>query len=176
VARTNSFLPVVSAGWSLAARLVCRGVTRRPRGTKRGSDLKPRNLFRAVILKATTDEGLLALPPDSDGSGRRRSGSARRKRERVKHALIHNVAAAIQGIAPDAAEGDAVARGQLLRYMKDFHEMLQPTPDEVKSGGGPVLPKFNRPVKPNAPSVAPAAEEPPAAIYDNEGNPYVDGG
>jgi hypothetical protein len=82
----------------------------------------------------------------------------------------------MRGIALDAAEGDPVARGQLLRLLHDMHEALQPTQDEAKSGGGPILPRFNRPVKPNAPSVAPAAEEPPAAIYDNEGNPYVDGG
>ncbi len=133
--------------------------------------MKPRNFVRSVYLKAATDEGYIARDPYTH-----RSGAQKRKRAKERHALIYNVAAAIQGIALDAAEGDAVARGQLLRYMKDFHEMMQPTPDEAKSGGGPILPKFNRPVKPNAPSVAPAVEEPPAAIYDNEGNLYVDGG
>jgi hypothetical protein len=127
-------------------------------GTKRGPDLKPRNLFRAVILKATTDEGLLALPPDSDRSGRRRSGSARRKRERVKHALIHNLTTTIQGMVLAAAEGDIDARAQTLRFMRDAHEILQPAPDEA------VPPTTTEP-----------SEDLPA-VTDADGNPYVDGG
>jgi hypothetical protein len=48
--------------------------------------------------------------------------------------------------------------------------------DEAKGGGGPILPKFNRPVR-SAP--APAPEVPPEdlpAVIDKDGNPYVDAG
>jgi hypothetical protein len=141
----------------------------------RGPDLKPRHIIRAIHLKTITDVGLLALPPDSE-NGRRKSGAARRKRAQAPHAFITNAAIANQGIALDAAEGDPVARGQLLRLLHDMHEALQPAPDEAKSGGGPILPKFNRPVR-SAP--APAPEVPPEdlpAVVDEDGNPYVDAG
>jgi len=107
---------------------------------RRGPDLKPRNLMRAVCLKAMTDPGPLALPPAS-----KRSGAAKRERAEAKHAMIHNLATAFQGIVLAAAEGDPVARGQMLRLVHDFHEILQPTQDEAKSGGGPILPNFTRP-------------------------------
>jgi hypothetical protein len=110
----------------------------------RGSDLKPRHIIRAIHLKTITDVGRLALPPDADGNGHRKSGAARRKRAAAAHAFITNAVTANQGIALDAAEGDPVARGQLLRLLHDMHEALQPTQDEAKGGGGPILPKFNR--------------------------------
>jgi hypothetical protein len=140
-------------------------------GVHRGRDLNPRHFVRSMYLKATTDEGYVARDPYTY-----RSGAQKRKRAKDRHALIHNVTTAIQSIALDAAEGDAVARGQLLRFMKDFHEMLQPAQDEAKSGGGPILPKFNRPVR-SSPASAP--EVPPEdlpAVVDEDGNPYVDAG
>jgi hypothetical protein len=152
--------------------------SRHPKGSNgdvhRGRDLKPRHVIKAIFLKTITDPGLLALPPDSDGHGRRRSGAARRKRAQAPHAFITNSSDAMQGIALDAAEGDPVARGQTLRFMRDAHEILQPAPDEAKSGGGPILPKFNRPVR----SVPAPAPEAPAeglpAVVDKDGNVYVD--
>jgi hypothetical protein len=93
--------------------------------THRGPDLKPRHIIRAIHLKTITDVGQLALPPDSE-NGRRKSGAARRKRAQAPHAFITNAAIANQGIALDAAEGDPVARGQLLRLLHDMHETLQP--------------------------------------------------
>jgi len=127
---------------------------------RRGPDLKPRNLMRAVCLKAMTDPGPLALPPAS-----KRSGAAKRERAEAKHAMIHNLATAFQGIVLAAAEGDPVARGQMLRLVHDFHEILQPTPDETKSGGGPILPKFSRPTQPvaPAPTTEPAEDLPAVA-------------
>jgi hypothetical protein len=141
-------------------------------GTKRGPDLKPRHIIRAIHLKTITDVGRLALPPDAAGNGHRKSGAARRKRAKVAHAFITNAAMANQGIALDAAEGDPVARGQLLRLLHDMHEVMQPAPDEAKSGGGPILPKFNRPKpQPPAPSEAPAEDEAAVVI---DGQPYVE--
>jgi hypothetical protein len=81
-----------------------------------------------------------------------------------------------QGIMLDAAEGGPVARGQDLRLLNQIHDALQPGHDEAKSGGGPILPRFNRPVR-SAP--APAPEVPPEdlpAVIDKDGNPYVDAG
>jgi hypothetical protein len=143
-------------------------------GVHRGPDLKPRHVIRAVHLKTITDVGVLALPPLPPAS--KRSGAAKRKRAREAHAFITNAVTANQGIALDAAEGDPVARGQLLRLLHDMHEALQPTQDEAKGGGGPILPKFNRPVR-SVP--APAPELPPEdipAVTDKDGTPYVDPG
>jgi hypothetical protein len=151
---------------------------RHPKGSNgdvhRGRDLKPRHVIKAIFLKTITDPGLLALPPDSDGHGRRRSGAARRKRAQAPHAFITNSSDAMQGIALDAAEGDPVARGQLLRLLHDMHEALQPAPDEAKSGGGPILPKFNRPTQPAAPPTTTEPSEDLPAVTDADGNPYVD--
>jgi hypothetical protein len=119
--------------------------------------------------------GQLALPPDSE-NGRRKSGAARRKRAQAPHAFITNAAIANQGIALDAAEGDPVARGQLLRLLHDMHEALQPGQDEAKNGGGPILPKFNRPTQPTVPPTTTEPSEDLPSVTDADGNPYVDAG
>jgi hypothetical protein len=69
-----------------------------------------------------------------------------------------------------------VARGQTLRFVRDAHEILQPAPDEAKSGGGPILPRFSRPAaQAAAPTPDPAPDPgPPGVVYDREGNPYVE--
>ena len=124
-------------------------------------------------LKAFTDEGELALPAS------KRSGAAKRKRARARHAATLNAVAAVQGIALDAAEGDQIARGQLLRLLPHFHAMLQPTPHEAKQGGqGPILPQFNRPPNRTAESpspstsIAPAYERP--TVIGPDGTEYVE--
>ena len=143
-------------------------------GTHRGPDLKPRLFVASVLLKAFTDEGELARLP----SASKRSGAARRKRERARHAAIHNTAKAVQDIALDAAEGDEAARGQLLRLLALTHETLQPTKAEAAKGGqGPILPKFNRPAQSASPSPpAPIAPPPPerTMLIGPDGEEYVD--
>lgn len=145
-------------------------------GCHRGPDLKPRLFAPSIYLMAFTDEGELALPPAS-----RRSGAQKRKRARAKHAMALNVAASLQGIAPDAAEGDKEARAQMLRMLRDMHDMLQPMPHEAAKGGqGPILPKFNRPAQSAQPapprsSSSAAMEQPPASITGPDGEEYVEG-
>jgi hypothetical protein len=55
--------------------------------------------------------------------------------------------------------------------------MLQPTPEEAKHGGGPILPRFvraNQAAKPAEP-VPPAPEdEPRAAVIDKDGTEYLE--
>jgi hypothetical protein len=121
-----------------------------------------------------TDVGQTALPPDRHENGKRKSGAARRKRAEAAHAFITNSSTAMQGIALDAAEGDETARGQLLRMLHDMHEVLQPTPDEAKSGGGPILPKFTRPDRSTKQAEPAPAVELPGVVYDREGKPYVE--
>jgi hypothetical protein len=138
-------------------------------GVYRGPDLQPRGVVRAIYLKTLSDGGELALPPAP-----KRSGAAKRKRTRAKHAAVHNVARAQQGIALDAAEGDVEARSHVLRLLRDMHEALQPGKDEQKNGhgGGPVRTKFTR--EPGPPRTAPRTEAAaePAVIVD--GQPYVE--
>jgi len=139
-------------------------------GVHRGPDLKPRLFFPSVYLKAFTDEGEVALPPASQ-----RSGAQRRKRANALHALTLNAVKAFQGIGLDAAEGNARARDQLLRMVHDANEMLQPTKDEAKSGGGPVFSKFvsQKPREPQ--SSLPSALASDAAVIDANGTEYVEG-
>ncbi len=136
---------------------------------RRGPDLKPRNLLRAVCLKAMTDPSELALP-----SASKRSGVGKRKRAIERHAMIHNMSKAMQNIMRDAAEGNVKAYGPCIKLVTAMHDMLQPTPDETKNGGGPILPKFNRPVR-SVPAPAPEAPaEDLPAVVDKDGNVYVD--
>ena len=69
-----------------------------------------------------------------------------------------------------------MARGQLLRFLSDFHEMLQPQKDEAKNGGGPVFSKFGRQTPPpSAPPVTrPESPHPDAAVIDKDGTAYVE--
>jgi len=156
-------------------------LVRHPRGSNggvhRGPDLKPLNFVRSMLLKAATDAGYLARDPYQSLPGKQRLGAQQRKRGVGRHSFIHNVAQAIQGIALDAAGGNEVARGQLLRLVHDFHEMLQPAQDEAKGGGGPVFSRFGRQTpRPSAPP--PAPESPPAhpgaAMIDKDGTEYVE--
>ena len=71
-------------------------------GVSRGPDLKPRNMMRAILLKAYSDEGYVAevLAP-----GQPKPKVSWRKRKKVRHAAVHNAARAVQRILYDAADG-----------------------------------------------------------------------
>jgi len=125
----------------------------------RGPDLKPRLFVASLLIKAFTDEGEIAPQPEPY---KQRSGAEKRKRARGRHAMTLNTVTAFQGIAVDAAEGDEVARGQLIKIVGLTHETLQPTKHEAAKGGqGPILPTFNRPALSAQPSPQASSAPPP---------------
>jgi hypothetical protein len=68
-------------------------------GVHRGPDLKPRNVIQAVIMKAFIDDGVVVT-----GDGTDKKAGWRRKKK-VRHAMVHNAARAVQRIFEDAAAG-----------------------------------------------------------------------
>src|SRR5438093_11643869 len=70
-------------------------------GVHRGPDLKPRNMMRAILLKAYSDEGYVAevLAP-----GQPKPKLHWRKRKKVRHAAVHDAARVVQRILHEAAD------------------------------------------------------------------------
>jgi hypothetical protein len=139
-------------------------------GVHRGPDLKPRNVVQAVIMKAFIDDGVVVT-----GDGTDKKAGWRRKKK-VRHAMVHNAARAVQRIFEDAAAGDQAAYGASIRALGLMHEVLQPGKDEGK-GGGPFMHRFAR--APQAALTPPAEASPadePGSVVDRQGNVYVDGG
>ena len=129
-----------------------------------------------VYLKALSDDGLLALPPLPPAS--KRSGAAKRKRARARHAMVANLAQVFQRIALEAAEGDRELYGHVIRLAQNMHDAFQPGKHDKNgfngNGAGIIPPRFTRPGQGGgAPAPAsPAEEEPP--LRDREGRPYVE--
>ena len=121
-------------------------------------------------MKALVDPSDLALPPAS-----KRSGAGKRKRARQAHAMISNTATAMQTIMRDAAEGHTKAYAPAIKLMQVMHHVLQPTPDEAKTGGGPVFSRFGRQTPPSGPPPLPQQRQhPEAAVIDKDGTAYVE--
>ena len=100
-------------------------------GVRRGPDLQPRRIMQAVMLKALSSEGILALSQAS-----KRSGAAKQKRARARHAMVENTARAMQRIMLEAAEGNGAAYGPAIRLIHEMHEILQPTRGEGTGAAG----------------------------------------
>ena len=136
-------------------------------GVSRGPDLKPRNVVQAVLLKALSDEGHVVT---GDGTGPKVHW---RKKKKVRHAMMHNAARAMQRIFEDAAAGDQAAYGPSIKALSMMHDVMQPGKDEAKGGGVPFGPRFTRP--PQQPPVSSEATAEQPVFVDETGQGYVDG-
>jgi hypothetical protein len=137
-------------------------------GVHRGPDLKPRNVIQAVIMKAFIDDGVVVT---GDGTGKKVHW---RKKKKVRHAMVHNAARAVQRIFEDAAAGDQAAYGPSIRALGLMHEVLQPGKGE-STVGGPIMPRFARAPQAMAPPAEPSPADEPGSVVDREGRVYVDG-
>jgi hypothetical protein len=138
---------------------------------RRGPDLQPRNLVKALILKAMADEGRVVTEVTVNGKK-----LDWRKQPKVRHALVHNAARGLQRVFEDMAEGDQDAYGHGIRALSMMHEVLAPAKDELKGygTGGPIAPRLLRPT-----ATGPARSEPAGGGSDAavvvDGQAYVDG-
>jgi hypothetical protein len=132
-------------------------------GVRRGPDLQPRNLVKATILKAMSDEGCVVTDRKNW-----------RKAKRQPHALVHNAARGMQRVFENMAEGDKDAYGPGLRALQMMHDVMQSAKDEGRGPSGPIAPRFTRPASP--PPAAPTAAAGPEPLFvDRDGREYVDG-
>jgi hypothetical protein len=132
-------------------------------GVRRGPDLQPRNLVKATILKAMSDEGCVVT-----------DSKHWRKRKKQRHALVYNASRGMQRVFEDMADGVKEAYGPGTRLLQTMHDVLQPGKDEGRGPSGPIAPRFTRPAAP--PPVAHAAADGPEPLFvDDDGHEYVDG-
>ena len=136
----------------------------------RGPDRFPRrNVMRAIIMKALSDPGV-----DLDRvTGKKtleelwRTGRYRGKTT-LAIAMCHHTAEALKAMAVRAALGNPQAMDQLLRFVHDAHDILQPAKDEEKKDERPIRPVFESAASaspsttPDSASSAPASGSPAA--------------